>query len=323
MFAFRPGCRPVLRRFGLTACSAAAIAGAACGPVSQDQEVAIGAQAAQDVSAQLPILADPLISAYVDSLGRAIARRTARADLAWHFAVVNTDVVNAFALPGGYVYVNRGVLARARTMSELAGVLGHEIEHVVRRHSVRQMQQTQEAQTGVTIVCMLTHVCTHAAAQVGINLASTLAFARFSRTDEQQADEGGFQNVLRAGVDPAGMLSFFEVLAATEQAAGGGPSLVTAWFTDHPGTQDRIADIRRMLATLPADARTALATDDAGYQAVRARLRELPAPPTPTPAPDTNVGVAPLRWRASIANRIIRGPARPTVIRSYGDTVTP
>ncbi len=258
---------------------------AACGPVSQDQEVALGTQSAQQVNAQLPMLTDPLVDAYVDSLGRAIASRTSRADLAWHFAVVNTDVVNAFALPGGYIYVNRGVLTRARTMSELAGVLGHEIEHVVLRHSVRQMQKTQEAQAGVTIACMLTKVCTHPAAQAGINLAGTLAFARFSRTDERQADEGGFQNVLRAGIDPAGMLTFFETLAATEQAAGGGPSRVSAWFTDHPGTEDRIADIRRMLAAVPPADRQALATDDAGYRAVRARLRTLPpAPAEPPPA---------------------------------------
>lgn len=255
-----------------------------CGPVSQDQEVQLGADAAQRVSAQLPMLTDPLVDAYVDSLGRAIATRTARADLAWHFAVVNTEVVNAFALPGGYVYVDRGVLTHARTMSELAGVLGHEIEHVVLRHSVRQMQQTQEAQAGVTIACLLTKLCTHSAAQVGINLAGTLAFAKFSRTDERQADEGGFQNVIRAGIDPAGMLTFFETLAAAEQAAGGAPSRVSAWFTDHPGTEDRIADIRRLLAAVPPAERQALATDDPGYQAVRARLRTLPsAPAEPTP----------------------------------------
>ncbi len=281
MFEHRPRRASALAVRWCAALALAASVLAACSPVSQDQEVQLGAQSAQQISAQLPILTDPLVTAYVDSLGRAIARHTARADLDWHFAVVNTDVVNAFALPGGYVYVNRGVLARATTMSELAGVLGHEIEHVVRRHSVRQMQQTQEAQTGVAVVCMLTKVCTHAAAQVGINLAGTLAFARFSRADESQADSGGFQNVIRAGIDPTGMLTFFQTLAATEQAAGGGPSLVSAWFTDHPGTQQRIDDIQRMLATLPPGARATLARDDPAYQDVRARLRTLPAPPAP------------------------------------------
>ena len=288
MTAFR-SCRvrtAVTRRIGVVACTVVvtlASGAAGCGPVSQDQEVQLGADAARHVSAQLPLLADPLVDAYVDSLGRAIASRTARADLAWHFAVVNTDVVNAFALPGGYVYVNRGVLARARTMSELAGVLGHEIEHVVRRHSVRQMQQTQEAQVGVGIVCQLTTVCSHANARAGINLAGTLVFAKFSRADEQQADSGGFENVRRAGVDPTGMLTFFETLAAAEAAAGGGPSRVRAWFTDHPGTPTRITDIRRLLASVPVAERQGLATDDPGYAAVRARLQTLPPPVDPTP----------------------------------------
>ena len=96
----------------------------------------------------------PSVDGYVNSLGQSIASRTSRADLQWQFAVVNTDVINAFALPGGFVYVNRGVLARASNESELAGVLAHEIEHVVRRHSVKQMEQAQQANVGVGLVCV-------------------------------------------------------------------------------------------------------------------------------------------------------------------------
>src|SRR5207253_4881454 len=98
-------------------------------------EIQIGQQQAQQVNAQLPILGDAQVTQYVNGLGNQIASRTSRADLSWQFAVVNTDVVNAFALPGGFIYVNRGVLERTSNESELAAVLGHEIEHVVRRHS--------------------------------------------------------------------------------------------------------------------------------------------------------------------------------------------
>jgi beta-barrel assembly-enhancing protease len=145
---------------------------AACGDASEDEEVRLGREAAEQVTAQLPLLDDPVVTAYVDSLGTAIARRTARGELAWHFAVVNTGVVNAFALPGGYIFVNRGLVERAETMSELAGVLAHEVEHVVRRHSIEQMQKAQRARTGVSLVCSLTNLCEGTAAQIGIQVGA-------------------------------------------------------------------------------------------------------------------------------------------------------
>jgi len=175
----------------------------ACG-VSTQQEVQMGQEEAQQVSAQLPMVQDAQIQNYVNTLGQRIASRTSRADLQWQFQVVNSDVVNAFALPGGFVYVNRGVLERADNMSEVAGVLGHEIEHVVRRHSVKQMEQAQGANVGVGILCALTGVCQSGVAQAAINIGGTAVFAKFSRTDEVQADEGGFNNLIRAGINPRG-----------------------------------------------------------------------------------------------------------------------
>ena len=256
-----------------------ALAGAAaCATVSQQQEVEMGAQTAQQVNAQLPMLRDNVVDSYVNSLGNAIASKTSRADLQWHFAVVNTDVINAFALPGGYVYVNRGVITRASNESELAGVLGHEIEHVVQRHSVKQMEQAQGANIGVGLACALTRVCENQAAQAAIQVGGTAVFAKFSRADEVQADEGGFQNVIRAGMNPRGMLTFFQKLLAEEQ---GGSSSSSAWFSDHPGTQDRIADIQRMLDQTPATKTSALRTDSPTFQQMRSRIASLPAAPPP------------------------------------------
>ena len=251
---------------------------AACG-VSTQQEVQMGQEAAQQVNAQLPMVQDALIQNYVNALGQRIAKTTSRADLDWQFRVVNSDQVNAFALPGGFIYINRGVLARASNMSEVAGVVGHEIEHVVRRHSVKQMEQAQGANVGLGIACALTGICQSGVAQAAINIGGTAVFAKFSRTDEVQADEGGFNNVMRAGINPRGMMTFFQKLLAEEQQSGGGSA--AAWFSDHPGTSDRLADIQRMLSQVPAATLSSLATNESGFNSMKARLSQLPAAPRP------------------------------------------
>ncbi len=251
---------------------------AACG-VSTQQEVQLGQQESQQINSQLPLLQDPYINQYVNQLGRDIATRTSRSDLPWEFYVVNTDVVNAFALPGGIIYVNRGVLERASKMDELAGVLGHEIEHVVRRHSVQQMEQQQGANAGLAVLCTLTNTCSNQAVGAVVQIGGAAVFAKMSRADEVQADEGGFNNVMRAGISPEGMLTFFEKLLAEEQQAGGGSSGVSAWFSDHPGTQDRIADIKRMLSQVPQSELDRLTTNTSAFNSMKARLSQLPPAP--------------------------------------------
>ena len=256
---------------------AVALAISACG-VSQQQEVQLGQQESAQIQQQLPLVQDPLINQYVSSLGNQIASKTSRADLQWQFYVVNTDVVNAFALPGGIVYVNRGVLERADKMDELAGVLGHEIEHVVRRHSVKQMEQMQGANIGVALACSLTNICSNQAAATAINVGGTAIFAKFSRADEVQADEGGFHNLINAGISPQGMLSFFQKLLAEEQQSGSSGA-ASSWFSDHPGTQDRIQDIQNMLAQTPASTLRSLTTDTQAFQQMKRRVMSLPPAP--------------------------------------------
>ena len=185
----------------------------ACG-ISQQQEVQMGVEYAQQINAQLPIIQDPELNRYINVLGDSIARLTSRRDLDWHFFIVDARDVNAFAVPGGFVYVNRGLIERADQMDELAGVLGHEIGHVVRRHTVKQMEKAQGANVGVTLACILTSVCNSQVAGAAINVAGGALFARFSRQDEAEADNEGFNNVVRAGISPAGMVTMFQKLVA-------------------------------------------------------------------------------------------------------------
>jgi len=150
----------------------AAILCASCA-ISQQQEVDLGASTAAQVSAQLPLVRDAGVVSYINTLGLQLAKVTDARSLAWHFTVVDSKEVNAFALPGGWVYVNRGLIERATDMSQLAGVLGHEIGHVTRRHSVQQLQQAQGANVGLTVLCTLTKVCNTGASQAAINLGAS------------------------------------------------------------------------------------------------------------------------------------------------------
>ena len=164
-----------------------AVTAAGCS-VSTQQEVALGAQYSQQINAQLPIVTEPAVSSYIQDLGESIASKTSRADLDWHFYVVNTKQINAFALPGGFVYVNRGLIESTDHLDELAGTLGHEIGHVVERHSVKQMEKSQKANVGVAVVCTLTNICHSGLAQAAVQVGGSALFARYSRLDELQAD---------------------------------------------------------------------------------------------------------------------------------------
>jgi predicted Zn-dependent protease len=244
--------------------------------VSQQQEVQMGQQYSQQIAQQLPLVNDPVVNRYINVLGDSIARLTSRGDLDWHFYVVNSPEVNAFAVPGGFVYVNRGLIERADRMDELAGVLGHEIGHVVRRHTVKQMQQEQGANIGVTLACVLTSICNSQAAGTAIQVGGTALFAKFSRGDEAQADEEGVKNTVRAGISPEGMVTMFQKLIKERQTR---PGAVEGWFATHPLEEDRIADVQKMINQIPQSTLSRLTKDSKNFHDFKNRLASLPAPP--------------------------------------------
>lgn len=267
--------RTTMRRILAGLCLAATIT--ACG-VSTQQEVELGQQYVTQINEELPIIRDPEVDRYINVLGSSIAGLTARGEeLNWRFYIVDAPEVNAFAVPGGFIYVNRGLIERTQKMDQLAGVLGHEIGHVVKRHSIKQMQQMQGAQVGVTLGCVLLNVCGSEITRAGINIAGSAVFAKFSRDDEREADEVGIENVVRAGIDPNGIPEMFRILL-DERARN--PSAVELWFSTHPTEESRIADTQAMIARIdPAIIRT-LTKDTPAYHTFQNRLRSLPRTPS-------------------------------------------
>jgi beta-barrel assembly-enhancing protease len=182
--------------------------------------------------------------------------------------------VNAFAVPGGFVYVNRGLIERTTRMDQLAGVLGHEIGHIVKRHSVKQMQAAQRANTGLTLACILTRVCESGVAGAAVQIGGGALFAKFSRDDETEADQEGIRNVVRAGIDPRGIPAMFRILLAERNRGGSGS--VDSWFATHPLEQDRIAATEAVITGIPRATLTRLTQDSPRYQAFKQRLASLP-----------------------------------------------
>lgn len=263
------------------ACALSLALVSACG-VSEDQEVALGRQNAEQINSQLPIVTDAPVSSYIQELGSQIARGTSRADLDWHFYVINTPQVNAFALPGGYIYVNRGLIESTRDLSELAGTLGHEIGHVIQRHSVKQMETAQKTNVGVAVLCTLTNICQSGLGQAAVQVGGSAFFARHTRLDELQADSEAVVNVARAGFDPNGIPKLFEVLLRERRRE---PSKFESWFASHPMEEARIERAKRLIADLGLATEGNLLMDTPNFHAFKDRVGSLPEAREPTSLP--------------------------------------
>lgn len=244
--------------------------------INQQQEIQLGQQYAQQINSQLPIVTDPEINRYVNVLGDSLAGVTSRSDLPWRFFVVDSREVNAFAVPGGFVYVNRGLIERADKMDEVAGVLGHEIAHVVKRHSVKQMQKQQGANIGLTLACVLTRVCNNQATGAAINIGANAVFAKFSRADEAEADRESVNMVVRAGISPQGIVSMFQKLLAERKTK---PAGVEAWFATHPLEEERIGSTQQMINAIDPRLLARLTQDTRSFDAFKARVMSLPPSP--------------------------------------------
>jgi len=217
--------------------------------VSEGQEIEMGQQYMVEVERSQGLYDNPALAAYVDSVGQALAAVSERPDLPWSFKIVDDPVVNAFALPGGPIYIARGILAHFNSEAELASVLGHEIGHITARHIVEQMSRQQLAQLG--LIASLIAVPDLMPYSQGISGALGVVFLKFSRDDESQSDELGFRYMTAVGYDPSGALEMFRILDRMKVKA---ERTIPEWQSTHPDPGNRISAAEaRLAAADPAD----------------------------------------------------------------------
>jgi predicted Zn-dependent protease len=220
--------------------------------VSESQEIQMGRDADPQITASLGLVEDTALQRYVSDLGLRLAAVSERPNLPWSFKVVDDPIVNAFALPGGFIYVTRGILAHFDSEAELAGVLGHEIGHVTARHSASQISRQQLQQIGLGVGMIFSETVREygSLAAAGLQLMNL----RFSRGDESESDMLGLRYISRLGYDPQAMVGVFQMLA---QVSGGGEGRIPEWQLTHPYPENREANIREAIRreNLPAGGR--------------------------------------------------------------------
>ncbi len=249
---------------------------------SPSQDVEVGQQAATEVNKQLPLVRDSQVVGYVSNLGKRLAaiapNQRGGAKYSWTFNVVNSSEINAFALPGGFIYVNRGAIEAAQDEAQIAGVLAHEEGHVVMRHGTHQASEMLLAQAPLSILAGLLGQSSSLAgqlAQIGLSFGVNSIHLRNSRSAESQADEVGTYILYRAGYDPYGMAQFFKIIQQKY------PQRTIQFFSDHPDPGNRIKNVDEVIPRLGP--KKDWKTDSPEFEALKQRLQSMP--PAPKVAP--------------------------------------
>ena len=228
--------------------------------VSESQEIEMGKQSAQQVAQSIGYYEDPAVQSYVSAIGMKMAKASERPNLPWEFHVVNDASVNAFALPGGFIYVTRGLMTSINDEAELATVIGHEIGHVTNRHSVQQISKAQVAQLGLGIGSILSQDVARVAGIASQGLG--VLFLKYSRDAENEADKAGFRYALNQNYDVREMANVFQTLDRISNASGGGR--LPEWLATHPNPGTRIQNTEQRLDTL-SKSLTNTVTNREGY----------------------------------------------------------
>jgi beta-barrel assembly-enhancing protease len=204
--------------------------------ISLDKEISMGKQVAEEFEQTARLVEDPVVVEYVDRIGQSIVSHS-DAKVPFHIKVVDTDEVNAFAFPGGYFYVNKGLLLAADNEAELAGVMAHEIAHVAARHATARMSKGQYLQLFAIPAVFVGGYWAQQGIQSALGLGLNLELMGITRESEREADQLGIQYLWNVGYDPNAFVSFFEKLQEQEKNK---PGRLAGWFRTHPSTDDRI-----------------------------------------------------------------------------------
>jgi predicted Zn-dependent protease len=262
--------------------------------ISQGMEIQMGLDAAQQVDSQERIITDSQVQYYINNLGQKLVQYSRRPDIAYQFKVIDTDTVNAFALPGGFIYINRGLIVEAENEAELAGVLGHEIGHVAAKHGAKRMSKLILLQLGFTAFWALSD--RDRDTRIKLLIADALAtgyLLKNSRDYERQADDFGTETLYRAGYDPVAMAHFFEKLGHKHS-----PSAVATFFSTHPNPGERVTNVQALVATFPPKS---YVTDTPEFQQIKQLLSTKNA---------SSSGTRTNRQRQSLPQKAIGAPRR-------------
>src|SRR5256886_16740373 len=238
---------------------------------SLEREIALGKSLAQEVERSSKMIDDPIVTEYVNRVGQNLVRNS-DARVPFTIKVIDSDEVNAFALPGGFFYVNSGLILRATEEAELAGVMAHEISHVTARHGTRGQSRGEVAQLAmIPLILLGPGGWAGYGIYQGLNLSIPFAFLQFSRSFEREADYLGLQYMYKAGYDPNAYITFFERVQADEKRR---PGTIPKVFSTHPPTPERIQNAQQEIATiLPAREEYIVSTSE--FDSVKARLRNI------------------------------------------------
>jgi beta-barrel assembly-enhancing protease len=238
---------------------------------SIEKEIGLGKQLAQEVERSSKMIDDPVVTEYVNRVGQNLVRNS-DAKVPFTIKVIDSDEVNAFALPGGFFYVNSGLILRSQEESELAGVMAHEISHVTARHGTCQATKGELMQlASIPAMIFIPYTWAGYAMYQGLNMAIPLTFLKFSRDAEREADFLGIQYMYKAGYDPNSYVTFFERIQADEKRR---PGTIPKAFSTHPPTPERIENTQKEIARiLPARQEYIVTTSE--FDQVKGRLRNI------------------------------------------------
>jgi len=237
--------------------------------ISLDKEIALGRQLAQQVEKESKILKDPVVEEYVNRIGQNLVRNS-DAKVPFTIKVIDSEEINAFALPGGFFYVNTGLIRAADDEAELAGVMAHEIAHVAARHGTEQASKGELLQFASIPLIFMSGGIGYGVSQAA-NLVVPLTFLKFSRGMEEEADYLGVQYLYKTGYDPSAMVRFFEKLQAKEKAK---PGSISKLFSTHPPTADRIRKVSETITTVLPPAPEYMQTTSE-FGSVKSRLERI------------------------------------------------